>query len=212
MAEGLESDSADFLFNTRSSVNNAVAEGAFDIVTNVFEIDEATKGNRAVQITGSMMEENKYQGNLVIVCDTVAFNKFQAQSNQGQGNYENLTFQFAGKTFVHSIELNALAIGLGYTQGFWIGYQMGMAAALPWIPIQNRMGHSDTEGDYASIINPVDGLPYAVHTYKERINGVPLNSETQDVKTEWEVSIDVAYDVAPSSVAGSSPLLAGALI
>ncbi len=211
MAEGIESDAADFLFNNRSTANIATAEGAFDGVNNFFAITDATNGNRAMQIIKSMMHENKYTGAVTVYCDTVLFNKFGFQAAQGSGNQENLTFQFGGVNFVHSVEMNALAAGLGITKGFCVAMQAGMAAALPWIPIQNRNGHSDTEGDYTSIINPVDGLSYAVHMYKERFNGTPVNGQTQDVKTEFEVSLDIAYDYAPLTD-GSTPLLAVALV
>lgn len=213
-SEGLESAAASSVFNSRSQVNNAVAEGSFDGVTNTFQITEATAGTRAIQISKSMAYENKYNGGLVAICDTIAYNKFEYQANQGSANSENLSFQFSGMDFLHSVEMNSLAAGLGITKGFWIVVPMGMMAALPWIPVQNRNGYESKENLYTSIQNPIDGLSYASHSYEERIDGTPLNGETQDLKTEFQISLDVAFDYAPvpSSGAGASPLLAAALI
>jgi hypothetical protein len=212
MAEGLESDSASFIFNNRSQVNIATADGAFDGVTFAFEIDQATREDRAIQITKSMLYENKYTAGLVdVYCDTVAFNKFMFQANQGSANATNLTFQFNGINFIHSVELNALASGLGYSNGFWVATQQGTNAALPWIPRQNRSGYESREQTYSSLLNPVDGLQYALHFYEEKANGTGFNGELQDEKTEFEVSLDVAFDTAPLSVANETTLLAVAL-
>lgn len=210
-SEGLESASADFIFNNRSTTNAATADGTFDGVTDTFQITEATAGNRAIQITKSMMHENKYNGRYVVVCDTVAFNKFEFYANQGGGNSENLSFQFSGVEFIHSVEMNALAAGLTLTDGFWAAVPEGMAAALPWIPSINRQGATTTVNTYGTIANPIDGLSYAIHSYEERIDGTPLNTETQDTKTEFQVSLDVAFDHAPLS-GGDTPILAATFI
>jgi len=65
---------------------------------------------------------------------------------------------------------------------------------------------------YGSILNPVDGLQYAIHSYEQRANGTSVNGYTQDVLTEVEVSLDVALQHAPLSTAGETPLMAFALV
>ena len=216
LSEGLESDAADFIFNNRSGVNAAVSQGTFNAAQDTFEITEATDGDEAIQITKSMMLENKYNGRYKIICDTTAFNKFEKTANQGSGNSTNLGFQFSNVEFLPSVELAALAgaLGVPYTDGFWIVIPEGLVTALPWIPIQNRQGHSDGPfvGTYSSFLNPVDGLSYAVHTYMERIDGTAFNSELQDVSTQFEFSIDTAFDHAPLTVANETPILAVAFV
>lgn len=212
-ADGLEQVAADFIFNNRSAFNAAVAEGTFNGGTNVFEVTEATNGNRAVQIIKAMMHENKYSGNVVVYCDTIAFDKFGFQSAQGTGNAENLTFQFANVSFIHSVEMNALAAGLGYTNGFYIAVEEGSVAALPWIPRQNREGYDSRVQTYTTLMNPADGLTYAMHYYEERVDGTPDNSETQDEATEYELSIDLAFETTPLTTnPGETSLLASALV
>ena len=61
-------------------------------------------------------------------------------------------------------------------------------------------------------MNPVDSVNYAMHSYQERVNGTSLGGYTQDVKIESEISLDVAYIVAPLTVSTESPLQAFALI
>ena len=65
---------------------------------------------------------------------------------------------------------------------------------------------------YGQILNPIDGLSYAVHTYRERADGSASGGYTQDVKIETELSLDIAYEHAPLSVADETPLLAFALV
>lgn len=211
-AEGLESDSADFLFNNRSGVNGASVQGTFNVTKDAFEITNSSDGTEAIQITKSMMKENKYNGVYDIYCDTRSFNRFELDANQGSGNSTNLSFQYSNVNFIHSVEMDALAATQSYALGFWIAVPQGMAAALPWIPIQNRTGHSDNTGEYSSFNNPVDGQQYAVHTYKERFDGTTVNSQTQDVKDEFEFSLDLAFDHAPLTTANETPLLAVALV
>ena len=211
-AEGSESDATDHLFNNRTTVNNAVAEGTFNATNDAYEITESTNGDRAIQISKSMMHENKYSGNLICFCDTVSFNKFNFQANQGSGNSQNLTFQFGNVRFVHSVEMNAKASSLSYTKGFWIVVPEGTIASLDWIPVQNRQGIVTKENMYGTIINPVDGLTYAVHTYENREDGTAENGYTQDVATQTEISIDIALEHAPLSNAGETTLYATALV
>lgn len=212
MAEGLESDASDFVFSSRSQVNSATAEGTFNATNYAFEIDSASNGSRAIQITKTMMVANKWTGNLTIFCDEIAYNKFQYLAAQGMTNATNTSFQFNGVKFVNSVELTASAATLSYTKGFWVAAPDGTFAALPWIPKENRQGVDTKVNQYSSIINPVDGLSYAVHTYQATADGSAANSTTQDVADQYEVSIDVAMDVAPLSTANETPLQAVALV
>jgi len=215
-AEGLEAIAAAFLFANRSGVNVATADGSFDATDDTFEIVESTNGNRAIQITRMVMDINKYQGtSYTMVCDSIAFNKFMFDAAQGTSNATNTSFQFQGVTFVHDPSLTAAAAGLVsvYVAGFWIAVPDGTIAGLPWIPKQNREGVDfGNIADYGSILNPVDGVNYAVHTYNAGSNGTALGGFTQDVTVETELSIDMAYVTAPLTVATESALMAFALV
>jgi hypothetical protein len=215
-AEGLEAVAAAYLFANRSGVNVATAEGTFDAVDDTFEITETTHGDRAIQITRMVMDINKYQGMAFdIVCDSIAFNKFQYQAAQGISNATNTSFQFQGVTFVHDPSLTAAAAGLvsAYAKGFWIAVPVGSIAALPWIPKQNRDGVDfGNIASYGQVINPIDGLAYAMHTYNAGSDGTSIGGYTQDVTIETEMSIDIAYVHAPLSTATESSLMAFALV
>jgi hypothetical protein len=213
--EGYETAATAYLFNNRSGVNVATAEGTFDATDDVFEIAEA-KETRAMQITDIAVDANKYPKGATVFCDSIAYAKFQFQKNQGSANSANLAFQFDmnGNTYVHSIGLGALGAGLvsAYAKGFWIVVPNGTVAILPWIPKQNVIGVSTKENEYSSILNPIDGESYAVHSYETRTDGSSTNGYTQDVMTEYQFSQDLAFAKAPLSVAGETPILAFAIV
>ena len=215
-AEGLETVATNYIFSNRSGVNAATVEGTFDAVDDVFKITETTHGDRAIQITKSVMHVNKYsQSNLVVFCDTAAFNKFERDAAQGASNSTNLSFQFNGVEFIHSVELGALGAGLvgAYSKGFWVVAEKGTFGILPWIPKQNREGvDKGNIARYSSIINPIDGLSYAVHTYETAADDTANNGYAQDVVTQYEFSIDQAFEKAPLTTANETVLMAFALI
>ena len=212
-AEGLETAAVNYAFSNRTGVNNGTSQGTFDATDDVFDIATADI-EQAVQITKANMRENKYYGAYTIFCDTISYNLFEKQANQGTGNSTNLSFQYNGVKFINSIELGALAAALTVprTAGFWVAIPDGMIASLNWIPKQNREGIDTKEGVYSSMMNPVDGLDYSMFSYEQRADESASGGYTQDILTEVEVSIDIALEHAPLTTANETPLLAYALV
>lgn len=212
--EGLDALASATLTAARTGVNPATAEGTFDAVNDVFEITETTNGNRAIQIAKTVMDINKYKGQLTFVCDSIAFNRFQYLAAQGAQNSTNYSFQYVGINFVHDPALTAaaLVIDATYTKGFFEVIPQNTIGALTWIPKQNREGRKTMVSEYSSIANPYDNQQYALHMYEARADDGANNGYTQDVVTQFEVSIDVALAVAPLSTATETPVFAFALV
>jgi len=212
--EGLDATASAALTAARTGVNPATAEGTFDAANDVFEITESTNGNRAIQIAKTVMNINKYKGRLTFVCDSIAFNRFQYLAAQGAQNSTNYSFQYVGIDFIHDPALTAaaLVIDVTYTKGFFQVIPENMIGALTHIPKQNREGRTTSVNMYSAINNPFDGLQYALHTYETRADDGANNGYTQDVVTQFEVSLDVALEVAPLSTATESPIFAFALV
>ena len=161
------------------------------------------------------MQENNLRGRNTFFCDSTAFDLFRSQAAQGAANATNLNFQWDNTNFVRSIGLEANFLPLlgVYTKGVWIAVPEGDIAALPWIPIQNRTGVDfGNIAKYATIMNPVDGVNYALHTYNAGSDGTALGGYTQDVTVETEISVDIAYQNAPLSVATETTIMAFALV
>jgi hypothetical protein len=217
-AEGLESVAATYIHSNRSGVNTATREGTFNGTNDVFEVTEDVTninatGWRAIQITKSTMDTNKWRGvPLTVVCDTVAFNKFEAQANQGSGNSTNLSFQYSGIEFIKSVEMDALAVALGYATGYWIAVPMGTVATLDWIPVQNRNAVETKENKYGTIVHPSTGLTLATHEYEARADESGNNSENQDVKFENQTFVYNSFNHSPLTTSDETPLQAFAFV
>jgi len=213
--EGYETAATSYLFTNRSAVVATTPEATFITAgtVNAYEIASANE-SRAIQITKIAMQANKYAEAITIFCDSVAYAKFEYQAAQGTSNNANLSFQFGGVKFVHSVELNALAIAVkaGHTKGYWIVVPDGNVATLPWIPKQNRIGVDTVVGNYSNMINPIDGESYALHTYVTAADDTLNNGYAQDVVTQYEISQDMSFAKAPLTVSTETPIIAFAII
>lgn len=211
--EGYETESTEYIFNNRSGVNIATAEGTFNSTQDVFEISDAVS-QRGIQITKIAMDANKYVGGLTLFCDSISYALFEFQAAQGASNQTNLSFQFGGVTFVHSVELGVMAAALAepYTSGFWLAVPTGTVACLPWIPKQNRLGVSTNVLEYGNILNPVDSETYAITSREVAADDSANNGQTQDVVTQYQVSQDLAFMKAPLSTASETTIQAFAIV
>jgi len=160
------------------------------------------------------MEVNNLKGQYVFFCDSQAYNLFEYNMNQGQGNSNNLGFQYGNASFVHSIGLEDKFGGLTgtYDKGTFIVVPVDALASLDWIPVQNRQGVSTTEQTYGTLVNPIDGLTYAIHEYAQRSDESAVGGYTQDEVRQYELSIDIALEAAPLESGGETVLQAFAFV
>ena len=198
-ANGLDSATTTYLFNQKSGVNDSIARGTFNATTDVFEIASADLDD-AINISDIATKVNEFDiQTSTVYLDSTMYSNVRRQAAQGIQNQTNLSFQFQGITFVHAIGLDAQATDLGYTRGFWLVVPDGTVGAFPWIPQENRIGFSDANVGYGSLINPIDQLTYATHSVSSNVTDANGNTDPQDYTTDIEVSIDIAFAIAPSS-------------
>ncbi|MBU3661003.1 MAG: hypothetical protein FGM14_14095 [Flavobacteriales bacterium] len=211
---GLEALASDTLLNNRTGVNVATNQGTFDSTNDVFEINATNYGTKAAFIAKLVMEINGYSNDLVFVCDPISYTDFMFLAANGATNATNTSFQFMGIEFIKDLSLTAkaLTIDAAYSKGFWEVVPRNTIGGLAWIPKQNRDGRTTSVNTYGAITNPFDGLQYGIHNYETRADGTSVNGEKQDVLTEFQLSIDVAYEIAPLSTATESPVFAFALV
>jgi len=216
--EGLESAAASFLHNGRTGVNAYSRQGTFNAANDVFEIVADTTnvlgtGYRAVQIIKSAIEANKWTGvMLTAYCDTVMYDKLQVLAAQGQNNAQNSSFQFSGVEFLKSVEMDALAVALGYADGYCVVAPMGTVATLDWIPQQNRDGIITSVSKYGTILAPNVNLALATHSYEANVDENGNNSEKQDVRIETQFFTYLSFNYAPLTTADETPLFAFAFV
>lgn len=211
LAISAESAATNFLFNNKSGVNAASVRGRFNTDKDVYEIEAADLGT-SMLISTVVMAVNKYGTNATVYCDSNSFVDMKYNAAQGAQNATNLSFQFAGINFVHSMNLTALAATEGYTKGFWIIVPDGTVGVLPWIPKQNRDGVVTQVAKYSTFTNPITGLDYGLHTYETRADNSANNGYVQDVVTQYQAGIYLSFDKAPLSVAGETTIYAFGIV
>lgn len=208
MYEGIETAMLSWLGTNKTTVSNppsgSLKNGTFNATNDVFEIAASEEDKFWLRMK-SIMRQHKYRGLLDVVADSKLVSDGEFLAQQGQGNSTNLGFQFSGIDVAESIELS----DGDYANGVAYAFEQGTAGILDWIPRQNREGHGDMEsyvGGYGTIVEPLTGLEFAVHAYRDRADTSGANGQTQDVVQEWEVSIDLSPQAAPISVANETPI------
>ena len=203
-ADSYEASSTTYIFNNRSAVNNGTADVTWNAANTTTEISDASALQRAILITESNMAQNYYGGMpLTLFCDTIAWNKFAFLRAQGATNATNTSFQFGNKTFIHSLYLNAKAVALGYTKGYWICAADGTYGLLDWIPTQNQQGADHGFAEWLTVINPIDGVEYSAYKYGQPLDGTANGGYTQDWTDNWEFSLDTSPVLAPTDQFGA---------
>lgn len=166
----------------------------------------------------SIMDQHYYRGQLDVIADSLSYQNAQKLRAQGEQNATNLTFQFDKMDLYNTteqIDSNSLA-------GTALAMPAGSFSALPWIPKENIDGRGDIEsynGGYTTLddglgltLTELDAqgqtitvpLRYAVYAYTQASDDQANNGYSQDQVTTFEISIDVAPTLAPTSGANES--------
>jgi hypothetical protein len=200
----VETAGIDHLIANKTQINAATVGGTFNAANDAFEI-AANGAPRFYQTVKSMMRQNKYNGMLDVVASPQTYVDAEFYLNQGNANAVNTGFQFAGLNIIESIEL----ADVNYAGGVSLVMPENNFGALPWIPKQNRQGWGDGElngvGRFMSILDPLgSGMEFALSVYALRADNSGSNGDAQDVTLQFEMSIDMAWVLAPLSTATES--------
>lgn len=172
---------------------SGIKGGTFSADNDAVEIS-ADKSTTFFQRVRSIMRQNYFQGQLDVITDSALALGAEYLSAQGAGNNANTAFQFPGLNIAESVELT----DANYSDGIALVMPQGSVSALNWIPRQNRQGWGDFNsyvGGYG-VFNFM-GYTFALHGYAERADTSAANGDAQDVKMEFEVSLDTSFNKAP---------------
>lgn len=190
----------------KTQVNAGGGNGTFNATDDVYEVPALEK-DYFFQNAKATMEYNLFGGQIFGVIDDKAKILAQRLGAQGAANAINTVFQFAG---MELFPTTRAVLGTGYL-GSGVFFEAGLAAFIPWIPVQNRkaldpVGALSYNGDWGQITIPGIDIPFAVHSYAVRAdNSSANNGQTQDLTINVELSIDMAYVSAPlSALRGSN--------
>jgi hypothetical protein len=203
------------LIADKTQVNVGGGYGVFDAVSDDYQLTQAYKAN-FYQNVKAMMEKNLYRSNLVGIVDSTAYVLAQDKAAQGANNGVNTAFQFMGFDGLVATTRTILDVPTTYTES-GLFFEAGLVGAIPWIPKQNRKALNPQlavsyNGDHGSFMVPELGMEFAVHSYAQRADNSAANGYSQDLTIEVEVSIDLGYVSAPTSVANSSVVFSAGIL
>ncbi len=201
--ESMDAAALAYLGTNKTTVNAATKNGVFDTTNDVFEIANANIA-RFIQHAKSMARQNYYTGRTELILDPVLFLEAEHYLNQGSGNATNTSYQI-GENLWEAVTF----ADANYTDGAGYIIPEGTIGMVDWIPLQNRRGEGSYDtytGGYGSIVDPISGLTMAVHAYSDRADTSSSGGDTQDVNTEWEISVDVSWNKAPLTTSGETTI------
>ncbi len=192
------------LTTNKTGINVATKNGTWDAVADVFEI-EPDNVLQALQYAKSMLRQNYYKGGADAILEPTWYAQAEYAAAQGVMNATNYGFQMSGLNVSEAV---------GYSDG---DYPLGLGLLIPdgtigvvdWIPQVNRQGKGDFEsvlGGYGTVTDPITGLTFAIHGYSARADTSAAGGDTQDVVTEWEISVDLSFNNSPLSVADETTI------
>ncbi len=83
-------------------------------------------------------------------------------------------------------------------------------SVIPWIPKINRDGSGDYNSYNGGFGTVPDGsgmpLTYAVRGWEQKADSSALGGTVQDLHMDLELSVDIAFNTAPISVSGETPI------
>lgn len=207
--EGIETALVTWLDTSKTQASNppsaSIDRATFNATNDAYEI-LAADADEYWHIIKSIFRQEKYTTSQIdIITQSLLASTGETKSQQGQGNSTNLGFQFSGLDVAESIEV----VDANYANGVSYCWPTGLAGILDWIPKQNRAGKGDFDsvlGGYSTFQDPATGLSFALHAFTERADTSGSNGNTQDETTEWELSIDLSPQYAPSTVTDETPI------
>lgn len=186
---------------------------AWDAANFAFTNDAANK-NLFFEAAASAMRQNKYYGKLDAVVDPVAYLLARFNANQGGGNQQNLSFQMQSYNSDGIMEHSSLGneVATEYATGTMLVLPEASFSCIPWIPKINRdggngVGYMDYNGDFGTVADGT-GLPlvYAVRGWAQKADTSASGGTVQDIHGDLELSVDIAFNVAPMSTATETPI------
>ena len=191
--EDKETEAIAYLRAQRATQQPTLKGASFNSTNDAIEV-AATDDKKFFSLLRSIMRQNYFPGQIDIIADSIMAVNEEFLAAQGASNGTNYGYQFKGMNIAESVELN----DANYASGSVIAMPAGSAAAINWIPKQNRQGW----GDYNSYVGGYGtfyfmGFTFALHGYASRTDTSSSNGETQDVTLEFELSLDSSFNKAP---------------
>lgn len=202
--ESIDAAALAYLGTNKTGVNGATVNGVFDNTNDTFEVATSNIA-RFLQYGKSMLRQNYYRGGADAVLDPILALEAEHYLSQGAGNGTNTAYQAMGLDLFEAIGL----ADANYAKGAGYFIPQGTIGVVDWREPKNVSGWGDFEsynGGYGLVTDPITGLDFMIHGYSQRADTSSAGGSTQDVTTEWEISIDLSFNKAPLTTANETTI------
>lgn len=153
------------------------------------------------------MMASYYPGEYDVVCDIQIATWIERYMNQGSGNQNNTSYQFADCNFVRTQQ----SIDTNYTYGATLAMPAGMFAGLVWNEGLNLKGDYGDDGGPVGIFDVVpdplgSGLWADISYYTTRADTSSdgTGGSPQDVMDNYEITTNIGFVLPPINLASDS--------
>ena len=156
------------------------------------------------------MEASFYPGEYDVVCDVQKSLWIENYMNQGSGNQNNTSWQFAGCNFARTQQ----NIDTNFTGGTVLAMPKGAFAGLCWNEGLNVKGVFEDEGGPVGILttapDPFGGMAMAdvsMYTQRADTSADVTGGSPEDIVDQWEITITMGYIAPPLTLSGDSTVM-----
>jgi hypothetical protein len=179
--------------------------------TFAFEND-GNQANFFYENAASIMRQAKYYDKLDVIADPLIAKVARFNQFQGQGNAQNLAYQFQSYNPGGIMEHTSLGneVATNYSTGVALVLPTASFAVLSWVPKINRDGFGDYEsfnGGFGTVGDSAgQPLTYAVRAWAQKSDTSAAGGTVQDIHIDMELSVDISFNVAPISTSGETAI------
>lgn len=188
--------------------NSALVPTKYPLVGNTLQVTLAQQEYFFNDID-TIQQEDEFYGEHYVIASTSLLPSVTHYINQGSGNDENLSYQFADKTYRFS---NNVINGTGVNATGFI-MPVGTLGMMTRVDVDAQMNHRSTTGTEWGTVS-IDGIPFPMgYLYRSEcsdqsaLNGTGLEHLTATMVEQWSFSVDVAlvtpYNSDPATNAGA---------
>lgn len=204
------------IHSNRTQTSPSVVAGStrtmtWNPATFAFEND-ANQKDFLFENAANVMRQNKYYDKFDVIADPYAFKAARFARLQGAGNAQNLSYQYDSYNPDGIMEHSTLGsdVASEYTSGTLLVLPTASFSVIPWIPKINRTGFGNYEefnGGFGTLKDSAgQPLIYAVRGWAQKADTSAAGGVVQDIHMDMELSVDIAFNTAPLSVAGETAI------
>ena len=185
----------------------ASGAGDWNQTTYALEIPYADK-NLSVQKAEAFMAARYFTGSYDVISDLQTKSLFEYLVNQGSANSTNTSFQFGSSMITPTQSI----VSASYSNGAFLIMPEGALAGINWTDKMNKQGINEGQTETGIFTTAEDPFGYGVkadisiYTKRANTSADTTGGSTQDLLTQVEMSLTIAYAAPPLSTANDGAI------